>query len=155
MNGTQFVDYPMAPQRARARRPRWIVLAWVALLLLLLAIALQAQTPLAGRLDRAIRAAGVPIVGVSIGDATDRRTWRVSPSSLQGAAQPTIDAFDPEAASLLAAELDAEAQQTALPRPMRAWMLFYLRDKLGRNPTLAERQAARDAFVAAYKDVGP
>lgn len=122
------------------------------------ALTLTAQAPsppVAARLDAALKAAGLPILGVSIGDPANRSTWIVHPPDLQASAQPIIDAFDPDDASLIAAELDIEAQQTALPRPMRAWMLFYLRDKLGRNPTLAERQAARDAFIAAYKDVGP
>lgn len=45
------------------------------------------------RVHRAINAAGVPIVGVSIRDEANTSTWTVQPSSLQAAAQPTIDAF--------------------------------------------------------------
>lgn len=48
---------------------------------------------LAARLDAAIRAAGVPIDGVSIGNEQNRATWRVVPASLQAQAQPIIDAF--------------------------------------------------------------
>lgn len=48
---------------------------------------------LARYLDQAIRTAGVPITGVSIGDPNDRRTWRVHPASAQAQAQPIIDAF--------------------------------------------------------------
>ena len=44
-------------------------------------------------LQRAIRAAGIPVVSVSIGDDQDRATWRVHPAELQGAAQPVINAF--------------------------------------------------------------
>lgn len=47
------------------------------------------------RLDAAIKAAGVPIVGVSMGDITNKATWRVHPAALQAAAQATIDAFNP------------------------------------------------------------
>ena len=50
---------------------------------------------LAARLDRAMKAAGVPITGVSIGDTAKKATWTVHPQTLQRAAQPTIDAFDP------------------------------------------------------------
>jgi hypothetical protein len=41
-----------------------------------------------------IVAAGVEIVGLSIGASDDKATWTVQPTSLQSAAQPTIDAFD-------------------------------------------------------------
>jgi hypothetical protein len=45
------------------------------------------------RLDRQLRTAGIPIIGVSIGDPLDRATWRVKPSTLQTQAQPVIDAL--------------------------------------------------------------
>jgi len=45
--------------------------------------------------ERAIRAAGVPITGLSLGRLGDKATWRVEPAALQAAAQPHIDAFDP------------------------------------------------------------
>ncbi len=45
------------------------------------------------RLDAAIRTAGIAIVGIG-GKPGDSTTIRVSPPSLQVAAQPTIDAFD-------------------------------------------------------------
>jgi|TARA_R100001086_G_C11834021_1_gene257373 hypothetical protein len=41
-----------------------------------------------------IVAAGVEIVGLSIGASDDKSTWTVQPTSLQAAAQPTIDSFD-------------------------------------------------------------
>lgn len=50
-------------------------------------------------------------------------------------------------------DLDAEARQ--IPRHVRALVLYYLRDTLRRNPTAAERQAAIEALVTAYTDVGP
>lgn len=52
-------------------------------------------------------------------------------------------------------DLDTQAREATAPRVLRAWLLFYLRDKLGRQPTLAERQAAQNALSQAYKDVGP
>ena len=48
----------------------------------------------AGRLDRELKAAGLAIVGVSIGKGNDTTTWRVQPSELQAQAQPFIDAVD-------------------------------------------------------------
>lgn len=46
------------------------------------------------RVTAAIVTAGVAIEGVSIADGANKATWLVTPSSLQAAAQPTIDAFD-------------------------------------------------------------
>ena len=68
------------------------------------------QTTLAARLDRAIKAAGVAIVGVSIGDPVNKATWKVQPSSLQTAAQPTIDAFNQNDPAHEQAELDAQVK---------------------------------------------
>ena len=63
----------------------------------------------AARLDQAIRTAGIVITGVSIGNLTDQTTWRVSPDSLQTAAQPIIDAYvEPTPAQL--ADEDAERE---------------------------------------------
>ena len=72
---------------------------------------------LAQRLDRALKLAGVAITGVSIGDDANRATWRVQPSSLQAAAQPTIDAFNPDDPAYVTAEHDAEIDGL---KPLRA-----------------------------------
>jgi len=42
-------------------------------------------------LERALRDAGVAVVGVSIGKRNDRSTWHVQPEALQADAQPIID----------------------------------------------------------------
>lgn len=53
-----------------------------------------------------------------------------------------------------ARDVDREARD--IPRHVRALVLFYLRDKLQRAPTVAERQAAIEALVQSYKDAaGP
>ena len=56
---------------------------------------------LAEKVQRAIMRAGVTIVSVSIGDDAIKATWRVHPASQQTAAQPTIDAFDVNAATVV------------------------------------------------------
>lgn len=112
-----------------------------------------AQGTLAARLMAALVAAGVPVTEVEIDDSTNPATWQVQPSALQAAAQPTIDAFHPDDPAHVAADVDRAARQ--IPRHVRAQVLYYLRDKLGRNPTGAERAAAIEALVQAYKDVGP
>tara|TARA_R110000850_G_scaffold177498_2_gene303326 strand:- start:664 stop:1047 length:384 start_codon:yes stop_codon:yes gene_type:complete len=49
---------------------------------------------IAGTLDAQLQAAGLPIIGVSIGASADKSTWTVQPPELQAQAQPIIDAFD-------------------------------------------------------------
>lgn len=64
---------------------------------------------IAARLDLALRAAGIPIIGVSIGDEADRATWRIQ-FELRATAQQRTDGaalvatFDPNAAALLTSE---------------------------------------------------
>jgi len=70
---------------------------------------------LAEYLDKALRAAGVPISGVSIGDVADRSTWLVTPSDLQAQAQPVINGFTPPTPNtLLTDSATVETQQKAL-----------------------------------------
>lgn len=52
------------------------------------------KAPTAQLLDGQIQAAGIAIVGVSIGSNTDKSTWTVQPTDLQSQAQPIIDAYD-------------------------------------------------------------
>jgi hypothetical protein len=57
------------------------------------------QTPAsspAAVLQRALRDAGVAVVGVSIGKRNDRTTWRVYPEALQLDAQPIIESRSAE-----------------------------------------------------------
>ena len=68
----------------------------------------MATTDIGPRLERAIKAAGVAIVGVSIGDVTNRATWKVQPTNLQAPAQPTIDSFNPDDPAHVTAEKNAE-----------------------------------------------
>lgn len=49
---------------------------------------------IAALLDGQIKAVGIPISGVSIGDSENKSTWTVQPPALQAAAQPIIDAYD-------------------------------------------------------------
>lgn len=59
------------------------------------------------RLEKALRAAGVPVVGVS---PRPEGGYRVFPEELQAAAQPIIDAFNPNDPAHAAAELDAQVK---------------------------------------------
>lgn len=63
---------------------------------------------LAERVEQAIKSAGVNISTVTIGDAANKATWRVTPSSLQQQAQPVIDGYgDPTPTTLLSEEAQA------------------------------------------------
>lgn len=69
-------------------------------------------------LDEALKAAGVPIVGVSVGRENERSTWRVdiaagaTPEQVQ-AAEAVLDAFDP---SVLAVERVTTELKAAVQR---------------------------------------
>jgi hypothetical protein len=49
---------------------------------------------IAETLDGQLRAAGINVISVSIGNAADKSTWKIQPTDLQSASQSTIDAFD-------------------------------------------------------------
>ena len=111
-----------------------------------------AQTNIAGRLDAAIKAAGVPIIGVSIVDPANRATWTVKPAELQSAAQPTIDAFDPDNPALLAAELDAQVTSLMDNERVFAALVWAILDTYSAPATPAKFQAARAKIIAAYRN---
>lgn len=64
------------------------------------------------RLDQLLKAAGVVTTGIAIGRTDDKATWKVTPASLQGQAQPIIDAYtEPTPHTVL--EEDAEQRLMA------------------------------------------
>ena len=73
-------------------------------------------------LDKALRAAGVPIHGVSIGRPEDKGTWRIefdgtATSAQRTTAQGILDGFAPPSAAQLADDL---AQQETTRKELRA-----------------------------------
>lgn len=103
------------------------------------------RKPLTAYIDEAIRAAGVPIDSISIGDYTNRATWTVRPVSLQAQAQPIIDAYaDPTPAQLL----DEDAQRDVNERKLQAVALA-LWEAIP-NPTMTKAQLKARA-IALYK----
>lgn len=107
----------------------------------------------APRLDAALKAAGVPILGVSIGDEANRATWRVSPASLQAQAQPTIDAFDPNAQSVIDADVAAQAALTAQQKDLVATLGLVAQqtDPNWGTKTLAQKIAAVRALQTSWQ----
>lgn len=90
----------------------------------------------AARLDRILKAAGVPVEGVSPQRGGGYTVW---PASLQATAQPIIDAFDPTDPAHETADRDAEIENVkaiqALARATfelktSSWTLAQFRDRI-------------------------
>lgn len=107
------------------------------------------------RLQRALTAAGVPWVGVSIGSATDRTTWKVQPSSLQAAAQPVIDSFDPAAQAWVDAELDERVKASVDTERLTAAVVWVVLKQMYPTDTDAQTKTkfgvARTRLIDAFK----
>ena len=130
----------------------------VLIALTLVTSAAGAQTPatkIAERLDRALRAAGVAIVGVSIGSPTDKATWTVQPRTLQSAAQPTIDAFDPNDAAHEQADLDRQVRAALDNERLSSAMIWTILKQMYPTDTDAQTKTkfgvARTRIIASYK----
>lgn len=106
---------------------------------------------LAERLDRFLKSLGLAIVGVSIGDGSNKATWKVSPSSLQPSAQPHIDAFDPNDPTIVQAELDAQCRQALDGERLISAVLWCVIDTFAGPATRAKYLAARTKILDAYK----
>jgi hypothetical protein len=87
-------------------------------------------TNIAETLDHQIHAAGVEIVGVSIGNPVNKSTWTVQPSTLQSAAQPTIDAFD-------------------IPAEETAWQWYAVRTQRDQSLTISDWTQGNDTPLDA------
>ena len=106
---------------------------------------------IAAALDRILRQAGLAIVGVSIGDVADKRTWRVQPISLQSAAQPHIDAFDAKDPALETNELDAEVRFALDRQRLISAVVWAVIDTYSPPASRAKYAAARTKIIDAYK----
>ena len=133
---------------------QWIGVWWLAMLGAFALAVPHAQDHLAARLDRAVRAAGVPIVGVSIGDPANRATWTVQPSSLQVSAQPTIDAFNPLDPAYETEELDAEVRAALDNERLTASVVWVILKQMYPADTDAQTKTkfgvARTRIINAY-----
>lgn len=106
---------------------------------------------LAQHLERAIKAAGIPIIGVTIGDPNASGTWTVRPSSLQATAQPIIDAFNPASPTHEDADHDAAIQQEFDTGRALSAIVWAVIDTYSAPATKAKYNAARAKIVTAYK----
>lgn len=105
----------------------------------------------AARLDRALRAAGHPIIGVSIGRRDDRATWRVHPAELQEQAQPAIDAFNENDPAHEAAELDAQVTARLDTERIFSALVWAIIDTYSPPATVTKYTAARTKIINAYR----
>ena len=109
----------------------------------------------AARLSRALVAAGVQIVGVSIGDLANKATWKVQPANLQGAAQPTIDAFDPNDPAHEQADLDSQVKAALDNERLSAAIVWTILKQMYPADTDAQTKTkfgvARTRIIASYK----
>ena len=114
------------------------------------------MTNLAGRLDRALRAAGHSIIGVSIGDPADKTTWVPffgvgTPQAQKDAARAFVSAFDPDDPALDLAELDAQIKAVLDNERLISAVVWTIIDTLAPPATVTKYNAARTKIIAAYK----
>ena len=103
------------------------------------------------RVHTALEAAGVVVTGVSVGDESDKATWKVQPPSLQSAAQPTIDAFDPNDPAHEQAELDADVKAALDTERLASAMVWAIIDTYSAPATPTKYRAARQKIIEAYR----
>lgn len=109
----------------------------------------------AARVLRAVQAVVPQVTDVSIGVDTDRSTWIVVPANLQGAAQPTIDAFDPNAQAAIDADTVAQAAASAGQKDLLATLALIAAqtDVNWSTKTLAQKKAAVQALATSWQNL--
>jgi hypothetical protein len=107
---------------------------------------------IANLLDQALRAQGIPIIGVSVGAEGDRATWTVQFDPSATPAHKALAATVLQSVSVdTVAQADGDAQATIDSRAIKAAVLTSLWGRLGRQPLAAEVSAERARFVQIYK----
>jgi len=106
---------------------------------------------LAARVQRAVTDAGTAITGVSLGDHGDKATWKVVPSTLQTAAQPAIDGFNPSDPLHEQKELDAGVMSYMDAERMFSALVWAIIDTYSAPATPTKYQNARTKIINAYK----
>ena len=101
---------------------------------------------LASQLLIALKQAGLAVESVSIVSA-DKSTWLVQPASLQAAAQPVIDAFVPDAVTVL----EAEAKRVLDQERLISAVVWTVIDTYSAPATKAKYTAARTKLIEAFK----
>lgn len=102
----------------------------------------------AERVKEAIRTAGVAVTDVVIGSESDKSTWLVTPSALQGAAQPTIDAFSLPTPAVL---LDENAVATSRQKDVLA-TIAWAHKQFNQNWAAMTPAQKKNAVLASADD---
>ncbi len=108
------------------------------------------------RLDRALRAAGIPIIGVSVGTEADRSTWVVQYDPSATAQQKSdgaalVATFNPTDPGFAAADLDAEVTRALDQERLISAVVWTILDTYSPPATVAKYNAARTKIVSNYK----
>ena len=106
---------------------------------------------IAGRLDAVLKAAGLAITGVSIGDLANKATWLVQPPGFQAAAQPHIDAFDVNDPAHDSATLTREVSGHLDIERLYSALVWVILDTYSAPATGAKYSAARTKIISAFK----
>ena len=109
------------------------------------------MTSILARVTAAIQTAGVSVAGVG-GDPANKVTWTVNPASLQSAAQPTIDAFNPADPEHETAEQTAQVDALLDQERIFSALVWAIIDTYSAPATVAKYTAARTKIVTAYKN---
>lgn len=109
------------------------------------------------RLDSALKAAGIPIISVSIGDEADRGTWRIeyakeATDQQRADGDALLKTFDPESPAVVSEYTGKVASAEADRVIVRAMLRWFLRRELRREPTPEEIAAERASFLQAFID---
>lgn len=103
-----------------------------------------------GRIELAIKTAGVAITGMHFPVLADKTTWTVEPLALQGAAQPVIDAFNIDDPT---AELDMQITELLDQERVFAAIVWVILDTFTQTApaTIPKFNTARTRIISAYK----
>ena len=119
------------------------------------------MTNIAARLDRALRLAGIPIQGVSIGSPADRTTWQIH-FAPEATAQHRVDGealratFNPASPEVVAADLSNMAQGISRQKDKLADCAMLVRARnipTWNNMTSAQKVAATFAEADVWKGI--
>lgn len=117
---------------------------------------MSADLKIPERLKRALTSAGVDVVGIVFEKFADKATWKVQPSSLQSAAQPTIDAFDVLDPEHETAELDALVTAALDTERLTSAVVWTVLKQMYPTDTDAQTRTkfgvARTRIINAFKD---
>lgn len=98
-----------------------------------------------------IKAAGVAIDDILLNDPEDKSTWTVVPASLQAAAQPYIDAYNPNDPAHETAMLDRDVKALIDKERIFSAIVWAVIDTYSAPATIPKYNAARAKILSAFR----